>query len=243
MWLDVWLFAVITGACGPGGSSVAGTGSLSLGKEIRLSAPSCWSYRDRDVRRGECSLWAPSLSLSFSLSVCLSVSLPLVRALALSVLLQCLQMCTNKGGLKQNESKQTNGIRVMGVGGLVHSDKHNDALCVCVSVSVCVSVFLCLGDYQWLGVWCVWLGDCFWVSLCVCLSVCVFVIMCVYIYSVSTCVCDKCFLQCLTKKRVSTPSACVRLYVGVIFPSCLSQCLFVLAHWTSKTLRPILTHA
>ncbi|KAF3701243.1 hypothetical protein EXN66_Car016931 [Channa argus] len=43
-------------------------------------------------------------------------------------------MCTNKGGLKQNESKQTNGIRVMGVGGLVHSDKHNDAVCVCVCV-------------------------------------------------------------------------------------------------------------
>lgn len=108
-------------------------------------------------------------------------------------------MCTNKGGLKQNESKQTNGIRVMGVGGLVHSDKHNDAVCVCVSV------FLCLGDYQWLGVWCVWLGDCFWVSLCVCLSVCVFVIMCVYIYSVSTCVCDKCFPQCLTKNESLRP--------------------------------------
>lgn len=51
-----------------------------------------------------------------------------------SMLLQRLQMCTNKGGLKQNESKQTNGIRVMGVGGLVHCDKHNDAVygCVCV---------------------------------------------------------------------------------------------------------------
>lgn len=48
-------------------------------------------------------------------------------------------MCTNKGGLKQNESKQTNGIRVMGVGGLVHSDKHNDALCVCVCECVLVS--------------------------------------------------------------------------------------------------------
>lgn len=121
-----------------------------------------WSYRDRDVRRES----APCEC---------SVSLPLIPGLARSVLLQCLQMGTNKGGLKQNESKQTNGIRVMGVGGLVHSDKHNDALYVCV--------FLCLGDYQWLGVWCVWLGDCYWVSLCVCLSVYVFVIMCVYIYS------------------------------------------------------------
>lgn len=35
---------------------------------------------------------------------------------------------------------------MMGVGGLVHSDKHNDALYVCVCECVCV--FLCLGDYQ-----------------------------------------------------------------------------------------------
>lgn len=141
-------------------------------------------------------------------------------------------MCTNKGGLKQNESKQTNGIRVMGVGGLVRSDKHNDAVvraCVCF----CVCVFLCLGDYQWLGVWCVWLGDCFWVSLCVCLSVCVFVITCVYIYSAPTCVCDKCVTaHCLTKKQACTPSACmyvdvfsplsVLIFVWFIFPSFLS---------------------
>lgn len=68
----------------------------------------------------------------------------------MSVLLQCLQMCTNKGGLKQNESKQTNGIRVMGVGGLVHSDKHNDALyvCECVPVSGGLSVVRC-GVYDW----------------------------------------------------------------------------------------------
>lgn len=78
------------------------------------------------------------LSLFHSVSFCLSLSLPLVAGLSVSVLLQCLQMCTNKGGLKQNESKQTNGIRVMGVGGLVHSDKHNDALYVCVSVCSCV---------------------------------------------------------------------------------------------------------
>ena len=71
-------------------------------------------------------------SLFLSLSVSVSVCLSLIAGLAVSVLLQCLQMCTNKGGLKQNESKQTNGIRVMGVGGLVHSDKHNDALYVCV---------------------------------------------------------------------------------------------------------------
>ena len=76
-----------------------------------------------------------------------------------------------------------------------------------------MSVFLCLGDYQWLGVWCVWLGDCFWVSLCVCLSVCVFVIMCVYIYSVSTCVCDKCFPQCLTKNESLRPLH-VRTYMS-----------------------------
>lgn len=118
---------MITGACGPGGGSAAGTGSFSLGKEIRLSPPFCRSYRDQYVRR-ERVLPVSSLSLCLSLSV----SLPLVPGLAVSVLLQCLQMCTNKGGLKQNESKQTNGIRVMGVGGLVHSDKHNDALYVCV---------------------------------------------------------------------------------------------------------------
>lgn len=60
-------------------------------------------------------------------------------------------MRTNKGGLKQNESKQTNGIRVMGVGGLVHCDKHNDAVYVCVSRGlslvrcvVCVAVPLLL---------------------------------------------------------------------------------------------------
>lgn len=71
-----------------------------------------------------------SLSLTHSHLLPRSVYLPTphVPGLSVSVLLQCLQMCTNKGGLKQNESKQTNGIRVMGVGGLVHSDKHNDAL-------------------------------------------------------------------------------------------------------------------
>lgn len=145
-------------------------------------------------------------------------------------------MCTNKGGLKQNESKQTNGIRVMGVGGLVHSDKHNDAL------YVCVSVFLCLGDYQWLGVWCVWLGDCFWVSLCVCLSVCVFVIMCVYIYSVSTCVCDKCFLHCLTKTSLYALCMCVLICWGHIsfLSFTMSVCICAL---DIKTLHPILTHA
>lgn len=61
-------------------------------------------------------------------------------------------MCTNKGGLKQNESKQTNGIRVMGVGGLVHSDKHNDALCVCVCECVLVGgkrlVLLVPGSFE-----------------------------------------------------------------------------------------------
>lgn len=63
-------------------------------------------------------------------------------------------MRTNKGGLKQNESKQTNGIRVMGVGGLVHCDKHNDAVYVCVSRGlsvvrcvVCVAVRLLLGVF------------------------------------------------------------------------------------------------
>lgn len=102
--------------------------------------PFCWSYRDQDVRRETAPCELP-LSLSFSLLLCLfpSVSLSLsFPALAVVVLLQCLQMCTNKGGLKQNESKQTNGIRVMGVGGLVHSDKHNDAQCVCECVCSCV---------------------------------------------------------------------------------------------------------
>lgn len=81
-----------------------------------------------------------SLSLSVLLSVSFCTSLSLSSSRSRSVLLQCLQMCTNKGGLKQNESKQTNGIRMMGVGGLVHSDKHNDALYVCVCECVCVPV-------------------------------------------------------------------------------------------------------
>lgn len=98
---------------------MAGTGSFSLGKEIRLSAPSAGATGTRASVGGV----LPVSALSFSL--CL---FPSPSHLAVSVLLQCLQMCTNKGGLKQNESKQTNGIRVMGVGGLVHSDKHNDAL-------------------------------------------------------------------------------------------------------------------
>lgn len=81
----------------------------------------------KGVRRRGCSLCELPLSLPLCLShssVCRSASR------SWSVVLQRLQMCTNKGGLKQNESKQTNGIRVMGVGGLVHSDKHNDALYV-----------------------------------------------------------------------------------------------------------------
>lgn len=118
---------------------MAGTGSFSLGKEIRLSAPSAGATGTR--MSGGRLLPVSSLPLSFSLLLCLfpSVSLSLsFPALAVVVLLQCLQMCTNKGGLKQNESKQTNGIRVMGVGGLVHSDKHNDAQCVCECVCSCV---------------------------------------------------------------------------------------------------------
>lgn len=81
-----------------------------------------------------------SLSLCFAFCLFLYLSLSLSSSRSRSVLLQCLQMCTNKGGLKQNESKQTNGIRMMGVGGLVHSDKHNDALYVCVCECVCVPV-------------------------------------------------------------------------------------------------------
>lgn len=79
-------------------------------------------------------------SLSLCFAFCLFLYLSLSSSRSRSVLLQCLQMCTNKGGLKQNESKQTNGIRMMGVGGLVHSDKHNDALYVCVCECVCVPV-------------------------------------------------------------------------------------------------------
>lgn len=124
---------MITGACGPGGGSVAGTGSFSLGKEMCLSATSVGASRTR-MSGGESAPCELSFLLSLSLCAsCLSLSL---HSRSWSVLLQCLQMCTNKGGLKQNESKQTNGIRVMGVGGLVHSDKHNDALCVCVCVNV-----------------------------------------------------------------------------------------------------------
>jgi len=50
-------------------------------------------------------------------------------------------MCTNKKRLKQNESKQTNGIRLTGVGGLGWSDKHSDAECVCLCA--CVFVHVC----------------------------------------------------------------------------------------------------
>lgn len=100
-------------ACGPGGGSMAGTGSFLPGHGDTPACPfCCWSYRGAGCQEGERSLRAP------------------VAAVVGSSLLQCLQMCTNKGGLKQNKSKQTNGIRVMGVGGLVHSDKHNDSLCV-----------------------------------------------------------------------------------------------------------------
>jgi len=63
--------------------------------------PFCWSFKGPGCQEGECSLRARCL--------------PIGPGLAGSVLLQCLQLCTNKGGLKQNESKQTNGIRVMGV--------------------------------------------------------------------------------------------------------------------------------
>lgn len=81
-------------------------------------------------------------------------------------------MCTNKGGLKQNESKQTNGIRVMGVEGLVHCDKHNDAVYVCVSRGL--SVVRC--------VVCVVLGV--FVCLPICLCFCNY--MCVYLPALST---------------------------------------------------------
>lgn len=72
--------------------------------------------------------WPPRLSLFFASdgpSPSLMQSLP--------------QMCTNKKRLKQNESKQTNGIRLTGVGGLGWSDKHSDAerVFVCVFVRVC----------------------------------------------------------------------------------------------------------
>lgn len=116
---------------------MAGTGSFSLGKEIRLSAPSAGATGTgmSGGRLLPVSSLSPLFLLSVSFLLSLSLSFP---ALAVVVLLQCLQMCTNKGGLKQNESKQTNGIRVMGVGGLVHSDKHNDAQCVCECVCSCV---------------------------------------------------------------------------------------------------------
>lgn len=125
---------------------------------------------------------------------------------------QRLQMCTNKGGLKQNESKQTNGIRVMGVGGLVHCDKHNDAVYVCVSRGL--SVVRC--------VVCVWLCDCFWVSLCVCLSVYVFVIICVCIYPVSLPVC---FIRCPTKLSPCALYVCVCVcYVSLCPPPQPPRC-------------------
>lgn len=125
----------------------------------------CCSYGNREQR-----LPVSSCTLHPSRRACLSAS-P-----SWSALLQRLQMCTNKGGLKQNESKQTNGIRVMGVGGLVHCDKHNDAVYVCVSRGlsvvrcvVCVAVRLLLGVF---------------VCLPICLCFCNY--MCVYLPSLST---------------------------------------------------------
>lgn len=134
-------------------------------------------------------------------------------------------MRTNKGGLKQNESKQTNGIRVMGVGGLVHCDKHNDAVYVCVSRGlsvvrcvVCVAVRLLLVVFVC-------------VSLCVCLSVYVFVIICVYIYPLSPAVY---FIHCPTKWSLCALYI-VCFYVCLCPPAALgsasllsfSLCLFV----------------
>lgn len=118
----------------------------------------CRSYGDRKQ-----TLPMSSCALHPSRRACLSPS-P-----SCSALLQRLQMCTNKGGLKQNESKQTNGIRVMGVGGLVHCDKRNDAVYVCVSRGlsvvrcvVCVALRLLLGVF-------------------VCLPICLCFCNCVYI--------------------------------------------------------------
>lgn len=110
---------MITGACRPGGGSVAGKASFSLGKR---DTPVCPVLLDlQGCQEGERSLRALGCPPSS----------PVLQGLHCG---GAVQMCTNKGGLKQNESKQTNGIRLMGVGGLVHSDKHNDALCVCVCV-------------------------------------------------------------------------------------------------------------
>lgn len=115
--------------CGWDRELLPGQGDMSVCPLLlELQGPGCQEERVLPVS-------SLSLSLFFTVlppSVCRSASR------SWSVVLQCLQMCTNKGGLKQNESKQTNGIRVMGVGGLVHSDKHNDALYVCVCVCSCV---------------------------------------------------------------------------------------------------------
>lgn len=130
---------------------------------------------------------------SLTLRLCrLSLHVRLSPSPSWSARLRRLQMRTNKGGLKQNESKQTNGIRVMGVGGLVHCDKHNDAVYVCVSRGLsAVRCVVCVAV------------DCFWVSLCVslcvCLSVYVFVIICVYIYPVSP---PTYFIHCPTKSSL-----------------------------------------
>lgn len=152
---------------------------------LELRGPGC--------QEGECSCEL-SLSLSRLHFLSLPVCLPRVAGLAVSVLLQCLQMCTNKGGLKQNESKQTNGIRVMGVGGLVHSDKHNDALWVCVRVTVCVPVsrglsvvrcVVCMAGWLLLGVF---------VCLPICLCFCNYVW--IFTWPVLVCVINVLFLYC-----------------------------------------------
>lgn len=168
--------------------------------------PFCHSYGNREQ-----TLPVSSCALHPSRCACLSPS-P-----SWSTLLQRLQMCTNKGGLKQNESKQTNGIRVMGVGGLVHCDKHNDAVYVCVCVSrglsvvrcvVCVAVRLLLGVF---------------VCLPICLCFCNY--MCVYLPGLST----VCFVRCPTKSSPCALYLCVflrlpppSLLLWGQSPSCLS---------------------
>lgn len=133
-----WLVDCLQWLQEPAGLAAApwlGTGSFSLGKGDTPVCPFLLDLQE-DVR---------TESAPFELSG--SPPVVVVVGLAGSPLLQGLQTCTNKGGIKKikkqkNKSKQTNGIRVMGVGGLVPSDKHNDALCV----SVCSCVWGIISD-------------------------------------------------------------------------------------------------
>lgn len=156
-----------------------------------------------------------------------------------SALLRRLQMRTNKGGLKQNESKQTNGIRVMGVGGLVHCDKHNDAVYVCVSRGlsavrcvVCVALPLLLVVFVCVSV-------CLPIRLCFCNYMCVYLpaLSSRVFYTLSLQMEPVCPLQCVFR-RLPVSACCSGVSFPLVFLS-MPVCVYVLKtparlRWTSK---------